>query len=630
MAKAIDELGREAFAAYQAGSLESAEVLCRQILASRPRYEPASFLAGVIAGRRGQVRESEKLLRDAVAFNPTSARAHLHLASLLRQTGRLREAEANFLKTISLAPREAYAHNDLGLVYLSENRWVDAIGCFERALKCQPDFALAYYNLGIAQQSISRDGDAIRSFRRAAELAPDLAEAHSKLGNLLFEYGHHEEANASFLRAVSARPTSAIAELCSAKVHLQAQRLVEAEADLNSALAREPNNGDAWRLLGMILSQLGRFDRAINALEKAIELQPGNVAAYYDLIHAKKVSQADRPVIEQMRKLAASSSLSDRDSTSLHFALGKAFDDLGEYGRAIEHFDEANRKTRTRQTFDSSAHRASIEKTMALYGPASASRTLPGASNSDLPILIVGMMRSGTTLVEQILSSHPAIGAGGELSFWGDTATELQHVPPDAIKAEIRQRVSSQYIARLRELAPAASRVTDKMPHNFLWLGLIHSILPQARIIRCRRNPLDTCLSIYCTHFGVYKGFACDRDDIVAYYQEYERLMDHWRSVLPSDRLIEVDYEELVANREPVARNLIAFCGLDWDDACLRHDKNDRAVKTASLWQVRQPIYTSSVERWRHYEPWLGAFGRLAPGSASRQHSHQPDGVEVP
>jgi len=236
------------------------------------------------------------------------------------------------------------------------------------------------------------------------------------------------------------------------------------------------------------------------------------------------------------------------------------------------------------------------------------------ASRSETPVLIVGMMRSGTTLVEQILSSHPEIGAGGELTFWGDAAAKLDHLAADRTDDSSWQKLSSEYLALLGRFAPDAIRVTDKMPHNFLWLGLIHTVFPAARIVHCRRNPIDTCLSIYFTHFGVAKDFAYDRKNIVSFYEQYDRLMAHWREVLPKDRLIEVNYEELVADRESVARKLISFCGVDWNDACLRHEKNERAVTTASMWQARQPIYTSSVERWRRYEPWLGEFNRLRVG----------------
>ncbi|MGH7111807.1 MAG: sulfotransferase family protein, partial [Stellaceae bacterium] len=231
----------------------------------------------------------------------------------------------------------------------------------------------------------------------------------------------------------------------------------------------------------------------------------------------------------------------------------------------------------------------------------------------ETPLLIVGMPRSGTTLVEQIVSAHPEIGAGGELTFWNDTALPLARAGAGEIAPAEIERIAREYLALLRRLAPGAARVTDKMPANFRWLGLIHLTVPQARIIHCRRDPIDTCLSNYFAYFSRLHPHSCDRADLVFYYREYLRLMAHWRTVLPPERYLEIDYEELVADRERMTRRLIAFTGLEWDDACLRPERNDRAVYTASSWQARQPVYGTSVRRWRHYEPWLGELRQLLP-----------------
>jgi hypothetical protein len=224
------------------------------------------------------------------------------------------------------------------------------------------------------------------------------------------------------------------------------------------------------------------------------------------------------------------------------------------------------------------------------------------------------MPRSGTTLVEQILSSHPRIAGAGELPFWRQQAIALDEVDhPGTIDEAASRRIAGEYLAVLRHSSAMAARITDKMPFNFLWIGLIRLVFPHARFIHCRRHPVDTCLSIYCTSLESIRGFAGDRDDLVFFYREYTRLMDHWRAVLPIDRFIEVDYESLTADLENQARRLIAFCGLEWDAACLRPEQNSRTVQTASKWQARQPIYRSSVERWRSYEPWLGSLRDLMP-----------------
>ncbi|MGH7025197.1 MAG: sulfotransferase family protein [Caulobacteraceae bacterium] len=292
-----------------------------------------------------------------------------------------------------------------------------------------------------------------------------------------------------------------------------------------------------------------------------------------------------------------------------HFALGKAHDDIGDYGAAIRHFDAANKIRAKFAAFDGAALATRVDRLIA-ETPRSSFDAAVGVSDAT-PILIVGMPRSGTTLVEQILSSHARVAAGGELSFWADRdrrGDDLLGLSEDQLEA-----VASDYLTTLRNISPDAERVTDKMPFNFGLLGVIHRALPRAMFVHCRRHPIDTCLSIFSTSFEAAMDFAGDRRSLLAFYRQYQRLMDHWREVLPPDRLIEVDYEALVADPEPHTRRLVAACGLPWDEACLSPQNNRRRVTTASLWQARQPIYRSSVERWRRYEPWLGELRELAP-----------------
>jgi len=239
------------------------------------------------------------------------------------------------------------------------------------------------------------------------------------------------------------------------------------------------------------------------------------------------------------------------------------------------------------------------------------------ALDAERPLLIVGLPRSGTTLVEQILSAHPSVAAGGELQFWRLRALELESDRNALLDPRALARSANDYLGLLEQIGPGAARVTDKAPLNFEALGLILSALPKARVIHCRRAPVDTALSIYFTEFASSLGFAFDRADIVHAWREYRRLMDHWRSVLPSHRMLEIDYEALVTDPEPHIRRLVAFAGLEWDEACLAPEHNARVVKTASLWQVRQPIYRTSLQRWRRYEPWLGELAELIEEEAA-------------
>ena len=234
----------------------------------------------------------------------------------------------------------------------------------------------------------------------------------------------------------------------------------------------------------------------------------------------------------------------------------------------------------------------------------------------ETPVFVVGMPRSGTTLVEQIVSSHPLVAAGGEREYWVRNGRTWEESGEGGLTEAAIHRLATDYLAELRRVAPDAARVTDKLPYNFLWIGLIHLALPNARIVHCRRHPVDTCLSIYFTHFARRANFGSDRGDLVCEYRQYERLMAHWRAVLPADRFLDVDYETLVADQEAGTRRLIEFCGLAWDDACLRPEGNRRVVMTASSWQARQPVYRSSVARWRNYEEWLGELRELLSPAA--------------
>jgi len=260
--------------------------------------------------------------------------------------------------------------------------------------------------------------------------------------------------------------------------------------------------------------------------------------------------------------------------------------------------------------YSAAAHAAGIDRQIDAFTAEFFSRNAALGCDWEVPILILGMLRFGTTLIEQILSSHPDVAAGGELAFWGERAAGFRIESGNIDRAWV-EAAAREYRVLLTDISPTARRVTDKRPQNFHYVALIHAVFPRARIIHCRRHPVDTCLSIYFQSFARRMDFAYDRADLLSFYRQYSRLMAHWRDVLPADRLFEVQYEELVADRELWTRRMIGFCGLDWDEACLHSERNQRPLRTASVWQARQPVYGTSVARWRHYEPWLGPLGSL-------------------
>jgi tetratricopeptide (TPR) repeat protein len=338
-------------------------------------------------------------------------------------------------------------------------------------------------------------------------------------------------------------------------------------------------------------------------LRKATEIDPDRVGAWHNIAILTKISAGERSFVERLQEMLTAPRRTDYERSMLHFALGKAYDDLGEPELAIGHFDQGNALERKKLSFDRAEFATGIDRIIATFTADFFCRHAGVGTRDQLPLLILGMPRSGTTLVEQIVSAHPMVAAGGELTFWSE------HQSPGS--GDGLRQAGAEYLALLRRIGPEAARITDKGPFNFLALGQIRLALPQARVIHCRRDPIDTCLSIYFTRFAVPQPFAYDRGDLVFYYRQYQRLMAHWRAALSADRLIEVDYEAMTADPEAQTRRLIDFCGLPWDDACLAPERNQGLVRTASVWQARQPVYRSSVARWHRYQPWLGELRQL-------------------
>jgi tetratricopeptide (TPR) repeat protein len=561
---------------------------------------------------------------------PRPVAAELERARRLREAGDLAGAASVLQRAILASPGSAAAHNDLGVLHLRSHRLAEAARCFEQAVALDPAMANAHYNLGTALERQGEHNAAVGAYQQAVRIAPRHAEAHERLGNLLLSHGLLDQALDRFRRVAELVPNSTLGRLNRAKVLHEERRSAEAEARLRHAIALDPASSELHRFLGNVLRESGRFDDAMASFDRAIALNPDEVAVYHDLVQSKRLTEADRPVIARMLSLLNGGRLTDKDRVALDFALGKAFDDLGDYEQAIRHFDDANRLARRDVRFDRAQFAVGVNRLIASFTPDFFRDHSPLGTDCETPVLILGMMRSGTTLVEQILSSHPRVAAGDELRFWGERAGAYARSGSEGQTPAYLGKLADDYLALLREIGPDAARVTDKMPGNYLWIGLIHLVFPKAFIIHCRRHPVDTCLSIYTTNFNWRHDFAYDRGNIVFYYGQYARLMAHWRQVLPPDRFLDVDYEELIANREGVTRRLVEFIGLEWDDACLRPESNRRPVKTASMWQARQPVYRSSVERWRRYEPWLGEFRQLlgeedrSPGSAAlgpRAHS---------
>ena len=535
----------------------------------------------------------------------------LALATKLIQAGRPGDAIVPLRDAALLEPTNAMIQHDLGLACLEVGRVPDAVDALQRAVAANPRYADAYFRLGIALEKLDNIGAAIVAYDRATELLPSLTEAWFRAGALVYTLGHRDEAIGCFRRAAANGDNSSFARLGKARALLIEDRNREAEQVLRKTLALDPKNAMAYDLLGNLLSEFGRFDEARDCFQCAIAIAPLLAGSYYDLVRCRPISNDDDGLLQRMEAALATPELDAAQRLRVHLAIGKAAEDLGDYGLAMQHFDTADDVRRGFASFDSAAFSTEIDRLIACCTPEFMARAPELGIGDATPILIIGMPRSGTTLVEQIVSMHPEVGAGGELNFWNERGAAWRQSGAAGNRTPFLAKAAADYLRVLRTVAPRAARVTDKMPFNFLWAGLIHVAFPRAIIIHCRRAAVDTALSIHQTHFHPSVAFPTGGAELVAYFRSYQRLVDHWRSVLPADRFIEVDYEDLTTAPEPVIRRIIAACGLAWHDACLRPESNPRAVKTPSKWQTRQPIYRTSVARWRRYEPWLGPLRAL-------------------
>jgi tetratricopeptide (TPR) repeat protein len=550
----------------------------------------------------------------------------LALAAELLRDGRPADAIAPLRDAALLQPSNSIIQHDLGLACLEVGRVPDAIAALQRAVASDPRYTDAYFRLGIALEKLGDIGGAIVAYDRAIKLVPSLTEAWFRAGALFYTLGQRDEAIGCFRRAAATGGATSFGRLGKARALLIEDHNQEAEQVLRETLVADPRNAMAYDLLGTVLSELGRFGEAHACFERTITIAPLLAGSYYDLVRCRPVTIGDNGLLKAMQAALATPGLELGQRLRLHLAIGKAAEDLGDYALAMQHFDAADAVRRGSASFDSAAFSIEIDRLIARCTSELIAQAPELGSSDATPVLIVGMPRSGTTLVEQIVSMHPEVGAGGELNFWNERGMAWQragaagnetpfvvseNMPKENLASEFLAKAAADYLGVLRAIAPTAARVTDKMPFNFLWAGLIHVAFPRATIIHCRRAAVDTALSIHQTHFHPSMPFPTGGAELVAYFRGYQRLIDHWRSVLPVDRFIEVDYEELTSAPEPVIRRIIAACGLAWHDACLRPESNPRAVKTPSKWQTRQPIYRTSVERWRRYEPWLGPLRAL-------------------
>jgi len=646
-------------ALMDAGCYAELEGAACALLSTRPQSGFVWQLLAVALGKQG--KDALEALARAAQCLPDDAVAHLNLGNAFGRLGRLEHAAASFGRALAINPDFAEAHNNLADLQLELGRDDDAVASCRRALKARPDFAEAHENLAKASARLEQLDEAVVNCRRALEIRPDFAEAHNTLGNVLSRLARLDDAMASFRRVLLINPDFAEAHLNLANalrsigrlddavagyrrallikpdfvaaytelgtaLRLQ-RRTLESEASCRKALAINTQSAATLAVLAELRADAGRFAEAEALYRGVISIDPDSSEAWAGLARLRRMTPADEAWLAEAQRLAGHG-LPPHEELSLRYAIGKYFDDLEDFDKAFLNYRRANELAKLcGPAHDRSLLTRTIDLIIRSHNQTWVRLQRSAANPSTRPVLIVGMLRSGTTLAEQILASHPAVFGAGELTFWGaESAAAIAgasaaNAPEIAMSAATIAGLGDGYLDLLQRLSGDALRVVDKMPTNFLLLGLIHAALPHARIIHMRRNPIDTCLSIYFQRFEAANTYVNDLEDLAHYYREYRRLMQHWRTVLPEGVMLEVPYEGLVADLEAWSRTMLDFIALPWHPGCLDFHRTARTVVTASRWQVRQNISASSVERWRHYEKFLGPLKPLLESRNARTHS---------
>lgn len=593
----------------QKGLLAEGEEAARRAVAMDANLVSGWNNLGVLLQEAGKLEQSLDCLARVVMLTPDSPEAHNNLANTFRRLNRLDHAEAHYSRALALNPDYAEAHSNRAFLLTALGRRDEAAEAARRAIGLNPRLVDAYLNLADVEASRHRYGAALQALDALQSFAPQHPAGLNARAQTLKQLERNDEALHFAQQAVAVAAQSADAHNTLGQVlqalgrHDEALAAFEHAAALPGTVAEEALVGRAT-----LFMETGRKDEAMAAFDRALAAFPGSMKVLGARADAKTFAPGD-PDIEAMETALAEGDRRPVDERlAAHFALGKAYLDVGDAPRAFQHLDAANRQKRATFAYDTATAQRWLRQAADTFTPALIERFDAAGAPSELPVFIVGMPRSGTTLVEQILASHPQVHGAGELSTLR-LIVEGSGTFPDFMQSVSREdlaRLGRAYLARVTPLAQGKSRLVDKMPGNFFYSGLIPLILPGARIIHCRRDPVDTCLSCYTKQFAGEQPFAYDLTELGTFYRAYEKLMTHWRDVLPPAHFIEVDYEAVVDDLEGEARRMVDFLGLPWDDACLKFHENRRVVRTASVNQVRQPVYATSKCRWRRYADHLG------------------------
>ena len=596
------------------GNAQAAVDICTLILAKVPNNAGVYNNRGNLLQMLGRFDEAMDSYDEAIRLNPYYADVYNNRGAIFQKARRYGDALANYDKALTLRPDYAEAHNSRGAALQAMKHYDVALASFDTAIALKPGYAEAHSNRAATLHEMRRYGEALVSYDEAVALNPNYANAYSGRGITLHALKRHEEALASFNVAIMLRPDFAEAYNNRGDTLQDLKRHDDALASFDKAITLKPDYAEALNNLGIALMNKGEMSEAERMFLKALALEPDYPAPLYNLTSLRKYRDAGHVDIEHIQALLAKPGISQQDRECLYFSLGKCYDDCGLYDEAFEYYRQANQIRNATVEYDSDEVTRFVSRVIDVFSKDFLAQPFAFLPDSRSPLFIVGMPRSGTTLMASILSNHRSIGTAGELPTINEITLGLPGlvdggIPyPQAVKQitpVIATRLIRDYEKRLRRDAGSdVLHVIDKHPLNFRHLGLISMLFPNARVIHCTRYPLDTGLSNYFQRFSSHYDYSYDLRNIGHFYGEYARLMEHWRKALPM-KMIEISYEDMITDTEPMVRRALEFLGLEWDERCLAPHTNPYAVETASNWQVRQPIYGQSVKRWRHYEKHL-------------------------
>jgi tetratricopeptide (TPR) repeat protein len=636
---AIGELLAAAQRHYQTGRRDLAIECLQTAIRESPNRPEAHNNLGLVLAQEGRLVEAAACFQKVVSLAPNLADGHSNLGNVLQELGSLDEAAQHLEEALRLRPNFAAAHNNLGVVLLRSGNVEKAVAHFREAIRLLPTCTDAHNNLGSALLRQGFLAEATSHLHTALRLRPDWAEAHYNLGLVLHEQAQLLAAERHLRQALHLKKDSA--EACNALglVLREENRLDEARASFEQALNLKSDDTPAQCNLARLLEDLGDLEGAAERYRHALNCEPRHIDALAGLAHLER-GRLSEPELGRIQEWLNDPELGEANRCRLLYALAHVFDGRGEYDKAAASFEEANALELTRwrrrgQAYDRAEFRRYVDRLEQTFSQAFFDKARGWGVASERPVFIFGLPRSGTTLTEQILASHSQVYGGGELVYAkndfvalaqlaGGSATvaaaigsipafQLEQIFAGLARLDPAraQFLAGQHLHWLQELDPSRPRVTSKTPADWQFVGLLAVLFPRARFIHCRRDPRDSALSCWMTQFRML-NWTCDQNDIADQFNDYQRLMAHWRACLPVP-ILELDYEETVADLEGTARRLVSWLGLEWEPACLNFHQTRRPIRTASATQVRRPIFSSSVGRWRHYKSALRPlFSRLS------------------